>query len=248
MASDDDVRRRARHLAAQAAASGDPAGWFETLYAEARTGSAVVPWDDGQPNPHLTEWAKSAAERGIAGPGRRTLVVGCGLCDDPGFLASLGCEVTAFDVSPTAVAEASRRYPGSPVNYQVADLLAPSPGWAGAFDLVAEIYTVQALYGQARAAAIRALPGLVAPGGTLLVIARATDDPDPVRDPAMMPWPLTRRELEDMAADTLTVRSVEQFLDDEDPPKLRWRAEFARLSLPAPPPPAPRPNPVRVPL
>jgi hypothetical protein len=31
MSSDDDARRRARQLAAQAAASGDPAGWFETL-------------------------------------------------------------------------------------------------------------------------------------------------------------------------------------------------------------------------
>lgn len=228
MASDDEVRRRARQLAAQAAASGDPAGWFETLYAEARTGSAVVPWDDGQPNPHLTEWARTAVGRGIAGPGRRALVVGCGVCDDPGFLAGLGCEVTAFDVSPTAVAEARERFAGSPVDYQVADLLAPPPGWQGAFDLVAEIYTVQALYGPARAAAIRTLPGLVAPGGTLLVIARATDDQDPVRDPAMMPWPLTRRELEAMAGATLTVRSAEQFLDDEDPPKLRWRAEFTR--------------------
>ena len=85
-----------------------------------------------------------------------------------------------------------------------------------------------ALYGQARAAAIRALAGLVAPGGTLLVIARATDDQDPVRDPAMMPWALTRRELDAMAADTLTARSVEKFLDDENPPKLRWRAEFTR--------------------
>jgi len=33
---------------------GDPAGWFETLYAEARDGQAVVPWDDRQPNPHLS--------------------------------------------------------------------------------------------------------------------------------------------------------------------------------------------------
>ena len=228
MAADDEVRRRARQLAARAAASGDPAGWFETLYAEARAGRAVVPWDDGQPNPHLTEWALSAAGRGIAGPGRRALVVGCGVCDDPGFLAGLGCEVTAFDVSPTAVAEARRRFAGSPVDYQVADLLAPPPGWPGAFDLVAEIYTVQALYGPARAAAIQALPGLVAPGGTLLVIARATDDPDPARDPAMMPWPLTRRELEAMAGTTLTPRSIEQFLDQEDPPRLRWRAEFTR--------------------
>jgi hypothetical protein len=116
------------------------------------------------------------------------------------------------------------------VDYQVADLLAPPPGWQGAFDLVAEIYTVQALYGPARAAAIQALPGLVAPGGTLLVIARATDDQEPVRDPAMMPWPLTRRELEAMADNALTTRTVEMFLDDEDPPRLRWRAEFTRLS------------------
>jgi hypothetical protein len=114
------------------------------------------------------------------------------------------------------------------VNYQVADLLAPPPGWEGAFDLVVEIYTVQALYGPARAAAIGALPGLVAPEGTLLVIARATDDADPVRDPAMMPWALTRRELEDMAGTILTARRVERFLDNEDPPKLRWQAEFAR--------------------
>jgi len=222
------VRRRARQLAAQAAESGDPAGWFETLYAEARDGEAVVPWDDRQPNPHLTQWAKTAAGRGIAGPGRRALVVGCGVGGDPAFLAGLGCDVTAFDVSSTAVAEARQRFPGSPVDFQVADLLAPPPEWHGAFDLVAEIYTVQALYGPARAAAIRALPGLLAEGGTLLVIARATDDPDPARDPAMMPWPLTRRELEAMAGTTLTTRTIEQFLDHEDPPKLRWRAEFTR--------------------
>jgi SAM-dependent methyltransferase len=226
--SDDLLRRRARQLAAEAAVSGDPAGWFETLYAEARAGTAVVPWDDGAANPHLTWWAKAAAERGVTGPGRRALVVGCGVAGDPVFLAGLGCEVTAFDVSPTAVAEARRRFAGSPVNFRVADLLSLPPEWAGAFDLVAEIYTVQALYGTARAAAIEALPGLVAPGGTLLVIARATDEEDPVRDPAMMPWPVTRSELNAMAGNQLTVRSVEKFLDDEDPPRLRWRAEFGR--------------------
>jgi hypothetical protein len=31
-----------------------------------------------------------------------------------------------------------------------------------------------------------------------------------------------------MAGSTLTARSVEKFLDEEDPPKLRWRAEFTR--------------------
>lgn len=226
--SDDLVRRRARQLAAEAAASGDPAGWFERLYAEAQAGTAVVPWDDGEANPHLLRWAAAAAERGVTGPGRRALVVGCGVAGDPVFLAGLGYEVTAFDVSPTAVAEARRRFAGSPVTFQVADLLAPPSEWADAFDLVAEIYTVQALYGKARTAAIEALPGLVAPGGTLLVIARATDEENPVRDPAMMPWPITRNELNAMTGDRLTARSVEKFLDEENPPKLRWRAEFGR--------------------
>lgn len=229
MESDDLVRRRARQLAAEAAAVGDPAGWFETLYAEARAGTAVVPWDDGQTNPHLTEWATDAAERGVVGPRRRALVVGCGVCDDPVFLAGLGCEVTAFDVSPTAVAQARRRFAGSSVTFAVADLLAPPSEWTGAFDLVTEIYTVQALYGKARAAAIEALPGLVAPGGTLLIIARATDEEDPVRDPAMMPWPLTRTELESLAGSRLIPRSIDKFFDREDPPKLRWRAEFSSL-------------------
>ncbi len=127
------------------------------------------------------------------------------------------------------IGEAAQRFADSPVKYQVADLLAPPPEWTGAFDLVMEIYTVQALYGEARATAIGMLPGLVAPGGTLLVIARATDEENPVRDPAMMPWPLTRGELEAMAGNQLTVRSVEKFLDDEDPPRLRWRAEFSQV-------------------
>ncbi len=159
-------------------------------------------------------------------------MVGCGVCDDPVFLAGLGCEVTAFDVSPTAVAQARRRFAGSPVRFVMADLLAPPPEWDGAFDLVTEIYTVQARYGKARAAAIEALPAPVAPGGTLLVIARATDEDDPVRDPARMPWPLTRSELESLAGARLTVRSAEKFFDDEDPPRLRWRAEFTRALRP----------------
>lgn len=43
-----------------------------------------------------------------------------------------------------------------------------------------------------------------------------------------MPWPLTRSELESIAGTNLTTRTVEHFLDAEDPPKLRWRAEFTR--------------------
>src|ERR1700722_2781239 len=137
-------RARARALAAQAAAAGDETGWFETLYAEAEAGDSVVPWADGDPNPHLIDWA--ARER-LNGSGERALVVGCGLGYDAEFLAGLGYAVTGFDVAPTAVERAVRENPGSPVEYVAADLLALPAAWSGAFGLVVEIYTVQPLYG-----------------------------------------------------------------------------------------------------
>ncbi len=111
--------------------------------------------------------------------------------------------------------------------YLTADLTDRPAGWAGTFDLVMEAYTVQPLFGAARQEAMAALAGPVAPGGTLLVIARATDEDDPQRDPASMPWPLTRREI-DLAGGPLRLIQLEKFLDQEDPPKLRWRAEFRR--------------------
>lgn len=219
---EERIRLRARQLAAQAVAEGDGTGWFEKLYGEAEAGVSVVPWADGLPNPHLVSWAA-----GMAGDGRRALVVGCGLGYDAEFLAGLGFQVTAFDVAPTAIATAKRQYPDSAVTYLTADLLALPSEWTGAFDLVAEMYTVQPLFGQARASAISALHIPVAPGGTLLMISRATNEQDPVRDPAQMPWPLTRGELE-LAGGPLRAHRIDQFTDNEDPPKLRWLAEFRR--------------------
>jgi SAM-dependent methyltransferase len=220
--TDDEQARlmRVRQLAAEAVAQGDSTGWFEKLYREAESGATVVPWADGMPNPHLVKWA---ADR--SGDGKRALVIGCGLGYDAEFLAGLGFAVTAFDIAPSAIAAAKRQNPGSPVEYVTADLLNLPAEWNGAFDLVVEIFTLQPLYGRTRDLAIAAVHRPVAPGGILLIIARATNEEHPVRDPAMMPWPLTRRELE-AAAGPLKTKSVHQFTDNEDPPKLRWLAEF----------------------
>ena len=223
----DEDRARARQLAAEAVAQGDATGWFEKLYGEAEARVSVVPWADGEVNPHLVEWVASRPGDGRSGTGQRALVVGCGLGYDAEYLAGLGFQVTAFDIAPSAIAAAKRAHPGSAVHYVTADLLDLPASWAGAFDLVVEIYTVQPLYGPARARALAALHVPVAPGGTLLVISRATNEEAPERDPAMMPWPLTRQELE-LAGGPLRVHTIEQFLDNEDPPRLRWRAEFRR--------------------
>ena len=137
----DGSRAFARRLAADSIASGDDTGWFETLYAAAEHGTATVPWADLAPNQGL-----ASALAGVCGGGR-AIVIGCGLGDDAGHVASLGFATVAFDVSPTAVDAAQRRFPRSTVEYVTADLLSPPHSWAGAFDLVVEVFTLQVLTG-----------------------------------------------------------------------------------------------------
>jgi SAM-dependent methyltransferase len=215
---------RARQLSAESIAGGDPTGWFERLYTEGEAGQSVVPWILGTTNPVLADWAA-----GLSGAGKQALVVGCGTGEDAEFLAGLGFTVTGFDLAPTAIAAARRIHAGSAVTYEVADLLALPAAWAGAFDLVFEAYTVQPLFGPVREAALAALSGPVAPGGTLLVVAFATEDASPERSPAMMPWPLTRAEI-DLAGGQLRTASVELLPIGNQPfPHLpHWRAEFHR--------------------
>lgn len=211
-------RTRARRLASDSLERGDPVGWFERLYAEAQRGEAVVPWADLTPNPHVVAWL----DRERPKPGR-ALDVGCGLGDTAEDLARRGFSVVAFDVAATAVDEARRRFPASRVDYRAADLLRLPRDFAGAFDLVVECYTLQVLPPAARAEAIAALRDTLAPGGTLLVVARGREPAEP---PGSMPWPLTRAELEAIATPSLALVSFEDFVDDEDPPLRRFRALF----------------------
>jgi 2-polyprenyl-3-methyl-5-hydroxy-6-metoxy-1,4-benzoquinol methylase len=91
------------------------------------------------------------------------------------LLRTLGFKVTAFDISPTAIAWAKQRFPNSSVNYLVAELLALDSDWNGAFDLVFECQTIQSLPLNLREKVMSAIAPLLAPGGTLLLIARQRD-------------------------------------------------------------------------
>ncbi|MGQ5264750.1 class I SAM-dependent methyltransferase [Micromonospora sp. ZYX-F-536] len=215
---DDEATGR---LAAASLAAGDPTGWFEQLYTEARHGAAIVPWDRDDPHSLLVEWT---ADRRPTGAGRRAVVVGCGYGRDAEHIAGLGFATVAFDISPTAVAAARDRHPGSPVDYRTADLLDPPPAWRRSFDLVVESMTVQALPAEIRAAAIDAVGELVAPGGTLLVIAAGRADRDPA--PVGPPWPLTRAEVDAFAGAGLAPVGVEDIRDQSG--VRRWRAELQR--------------------
>jgi len=197
----------------------DPTGFFEPLYVAAAAGRSPVPWDRGGPHPLVDEWA-----RDVDGAGRSALVVGAGLGVDAERLAERGFRVVAFDVSPTGVASARERNPGSAVDYRVANLLDPPPDWTQAFDLVVESLTVQSMPVAFHPPATENVARMVAPGGLLLVVATARDEADGAVDGP--PWPLTRAEVEAFATGGLKTVTIETVRAPDVPP--RWRAQFRR--------------------
>ena len=219
--SETDKRATAREIARRHLDAGDPLGWFEELYVRAGQGTASVPWADMKPNPNVTEWLDRHPGAAVG----RALEIGCGLGDNAEELARRGFETTAFDISESAVAWCRRRFPGSPVSYEVADLFAAPAPWRGRFDLVVESYTLQVLPPGLRAEAVRAIASFVAPGGTLLAVARGREPADPE---GSMPWPLTRAEIYLFRNWGLAETGFEDYLDSEDPPVRRFRASFRR--------------------
>ena len=190
---------------------------FEAIYTGAEAGAAKPPWDYGAPRPQLVEWAEA---QDLAGGGREALVVGCGYGADAEFLALRGFRTTGFDFAPTAIAGARRKHPDTEVTYLVADVLDMPGEWQGRFDLVVESLTVQSMPPEQHAVAARNIAGLVAPQGTLLVLATTREEDSEVMGP---PWPLTRSEVEAFANGDLVLRRLERIENGA-----WWRAELTR--------------------
>src|SRR6478735_1414754 len=136
----DAARQRVRDLAEEYAERGDQLGWFDAVYKEGNLDS--IPWADLEPNRFFKQWAE---DHRLKGDGRRALVVGCGLGDDAKYLYEVGFDVTAFDISPTAIDWAKRLHHETKIQFETADLFQPFRTWIGAFDFVLEIYTIQPL-------------------------------------------------------------------------------------------------------
>ncbi len=208
---------RADELATEAIGAGEPTAWFDRLYAEGLAGEISVPWDRDDPNPQLAEWAESV---GLDGAGLSAVVVGCGLGADAEFVAARGFATTGFDIAPAAIEEVRRRRPETTVDYRVEDLLALSPDLVGRFDLVIEIFTLQALPDPPRQQAAEAVVGLVAPWrsarrrGVPRRRCRAGDQGPP--------FPLGRGFMESLGSGVLEGSRL------DERPGPRWLAEYHR--------------------
>jgi SAM-dependent methyltransferase len=198
----------------------DPLGWFETVYSQADGDELRIPWANLAANPHLVEWLDQNPMPG----GKRALVVGCGLGDDAQELSRRGFSVTAFDISPTAIAWCRRRFPSSPVRYEVLDLNRAPAEWDGTFGFVLEAYTLQSLQSPLREAAIRRIAKFASPGGRLLVVSRGKE---PNQFPEGPPWPVTKNDLTGFLQVGLQCDSFEDYMDREDPPIRRFRALYS---------------------
>lgn len=165
--------------------------FFEAMYEQAARDPGSIPWASLAPNPLLERWLHGRdAEPGAA------IVVGCGLGDDAEALAARDWDVTAFDISPTAIVWARDRFPATSVHYVVADLLELPPSWRHVFSLVVEALTIQSLAPRVRPRVVAAIADLVAPGGTLLVSATGHTGPRVEQGP---PWPVLRDDLSGFA-------------------------------------------------
>lgn len=219
----EQLRNQVKLLATEALNKSDPSGWFEPLYAQANGNPEQIPWARLKTHPYFQDWLDKYQPKGT---NRSALVIGCGLGDDGEALARLGFAVTAFDISPTAIAWCQQRFPNSSVNYVVADLLALDPAWRHQFDLVLECRTIQALPLNVRSSVIQAMAPLVARGGTLLVITRLRQME---AEPDGPPWPLSNQELSQFQDLGLEEIYRDMFIEAENPSVQQVRIEYRLL-------------------
>lgn len=123
-------------------------------------------WDTGRPSTEL----KRMVEQGLLEPGR-VLELGCGTGVNAVYLASQGFEVTAIDLSPTAlqIARERARQAGVTVNWIHADVLHPPP--LGSFDLIFDRGCYHGVRRIDAAGYVRTAKSGLRPGGHALILA-----------------------------------------------------------------------------
>jgi len=145
----------------------NPNDWFETLYSESNDSGSGVPWANMAPHPIFKKWIDESSPLENE---KTALVIGCGLGDDAIELETKGFKVTAFDVSESAIKLCKKRFPTSKVEFITADLIVGVSDWYMKFNLVLEIFTIQALPPKYEESLIQNISDFVSDNGQLIVI------------------------------------------------------------------------------
>ena len=190
----------------------DPTGWFDSIYKSANGDHTKVFWADLEPSPYLVSWLE---KNPINKPSKRACVIGCGVGDDAEALSEFGFEVTAFDISVTAIELCKNRYKDTKVNYVVADLFDYPKEWFESFDVVYECNTIQVLPGDYRIKARIAMSSLICKDGYILVSCRSRNEGEKEN---AIPLPLTKGEMDEFVnSDKLKEISFLAYDDTQEP-------------------------------
>jgi len=202
---------------------------FDAIYRESEGRCASIPWAHSQPCPSLLAWLNAEAPS-LVRPGARTAVVGCWLGQDAVVLSERGYDVTAFDICSSAVDHARSLHPQYQDIFCQADVLDMPGRLTGRFDLVVEVHTLQALPPEFRVPLANGMASLLSHHGILVAVARGRDPELDLGSLAGPPWEFTPGELTETLSEAglSAVRSIDDFLDDNDPPVRRLRGIFAR--------------------
>jgi SAM-dependent methyltransferase len=111
------------------------------------------------------------------------------------------------------------------VAYAQGDLFTLPEDWRQNFDLVHECYTLQALSSELIPQALAALKSALAPGGKLLIVARARDEADEIKGP---PWPLPPSVFDEAKRQGLAALSIEDIPAVTGGASRHWRALLRR--------------------
>src|SRR3954470_20139349 len=127
-----------------------------------------TPWETGQPS---SELQRVVAEVPIKPC--RALELGCGTGASAVWLAQQGFDVTALDLSTSAIERARRRAAeaGANVRFLTADVLQPPPELAGPFDFVFDRGCYHVVRREDVKAYLETLRRLTRPGTLALVLA-----------------------------------------------------------------------------
>jgi SAM-dependent methyltransferase len=190
----------------------DPTGWFDSIYKSANGDHTKVFWADLEPSPYLVSWLENNPIDKVS---KRACVIGCGVGDDAEALSEFGFEVTAFDISPSAIDLCKNRYPNTKVNYVVADLFNYPKEWLEKFDVIYECNTIQVLPGDYRVKARIAMSSLICKDGYILVSCRSRNEGEKEN---AIPLPLTKGEMDEFVnSDKLNEISFLAYDDTQEP-------------------------------